>query len=169
MRHYVLLGALIWLCQIPGVAQDTISTNSQSIQGTWISQVADATGNISLFEVGTFSPDGSYSGANVNPSHTTHKGVWLRTGDRKFVLTVMFFTHDDKGVFNGIVKARINLTLAEDLKSYDSVAERGRDGHIGKRVAGDPRHRGTQCPHECGVATKSPELGGGIYDQTNIS
>ncbi len=35
----------------------------------------------------------------------------------------MFFTHDDKGVFNGIVKARIYLTLAEDQKSYDSVAE----------------------------------------------
>jgi hypothetical protein len=124
MRFYGVIVALMCLCQIPGVAQDTISTNSQSIQGTWISQVADATGNISLFEVGTFSPDGSYSGANVNPSHTTHKGVWLRTGDRKFVLTVMFFTHDDKGVFNGIVKARIYLTLAEDLKSYDSVAER---------------------------------------------
>ena len=40
------------------------------------------------------------------------------------MLTVLFFTHDDKGVFNGIVKARIVLTLAEDLKSYDSVAER---------------------------------------------
>jgi hypothetical protein len=77
-----------------------------------------------LFEIGTFSPDGAYSGANVNPSHSTHKGVWVRTADRKFLLTVLFFTHDDKGVFNGIVKARIQLTLAEDLKSYDSVAER---------------------------------------------
>ena len=124
MRFYALFAAVVLLCHVPAVAQDAISTNSQSIQGTWISQVADATGTITLFEVGTFSPDGSYSGANVNPSHTTHKGVWLRTGDRKFVLTVLFFTHDDKGVFNGIIKARIYLTLAEDLKSYDSVAER---------------------------------------------
>ncbi|MBZ5626078.1 MAG: hypothetical protein LAQ69_46435 [Acidobacteriia bacterium] len=141
MRFYVLLGALVSLAHMPAHAQGTpcgglgslgiaptpactISTNGQSIQGTWISQVADATGNIALFEVGTFSADGGYSGANVNPSHTTHKGVWVRTGDRQFLLTVMFFTHDDKGVFNGIVKARIYLTLAEDLKSYDSVAER---------------------------------------------
>jgi hypothetical protein len=124
MRFYSLFVALVWMSHTPLPAQDTVSTVGQSIQGTWISQVADATGNITLFEVGTFSPDGSYSGANVNPSHTTHKGVWLRTGDRKFVLTVLFFTHDDKGVFNGIVKARIYLTLAEDLKSYDSVAER---------------------------------------------
>lgn len=135
MRNYVLLGALVWLAQMPALAQDSISTNSQSIQGTWISQVADAsTGVVSLFEVGTFSPDGSYSGANVNPSHTTHKGVWLRTGDRKFVLTVMFFTHDEKGVFNGIVKARIYLTLAEDLKSYDSVAERVVMDTLGKEL-----------------------------------
>ncbi len=124
MRFYVLFLAIVWLCQMPAPAQDSISTTGQSIQGTWIAQVADASGNVTLFEVGTFSPDGSYSGANTNPSHTEHKGVWLRTGDRKFVLTVMFFTHDDKGVFNGIVKARIYLTLAEDLKSYDSVAER---------------------------------------------
>lgn len=139
MRFYALFDALVCLCQIPAVAQDTtgythriapavhesiFSTTGQSIQGTWISQVTDASGNIALFEVGTYSPDGAYSGANVNPSHTTHKGVWMRTGDRKFVLTVMFFTHDDKGAFNGIVKARIYLTLSADQESYDSVAER---------------------------------------------
>ena len=124
MKFYVLFAVLAGLSQMPAPAQDTISTTGQSIQGTWITQLADAAGNISLFEVGTFSPDGAYSGANVSPSHTTHKGVWLRTGDRKFVLTVMFFTHDDKDVFNGIVKARIYVTLAADLKSYDSVAER---------------------------------------------
>ena len=138
-KQWVLLGALVCLAQIPGVAQDTISTNSQSIQGTWISQVADATtGAIALFEVGTFSPDGSYSGANVNPLHTEHKGVWLRTGDRKFVLTVLFFTHDDKDVFNGIVKVRILLTQAEDMKSYDSVAERTVMDASGKELSVTP-------------------------------
>jgi hypothetical protein len=139
MRFVTVFAALILLSQFSAVAQDNISTNSQSIQGTWISQVADATtGVISLFEVGTFSPDGSYSGANVNASQTTHKGVWLRTGDRKFVMTVMFFTHDDKGVFNGIVKARIYLTLAEDLKSYDSVAERVVMDTSGKELSVTP-------------------------------
>ena len=142
MRYYVLLGALACLAQMPALAQDTISTNSQSIQGTWISQVADATGAIALFEVGTFSPDGSYSGANVNALHTEHKGVWLRTGDRKFVMTVLFFTHDDKGVFNGIVKARIMLTLAEDLKSYESVAERVVMDTSGKELQVTPGIRG---------------------------
>jgi hypothetical protein len=124
MRNYVLLSSLLVLALMPALAQDTISANSQTIQGTWITQIPDTTGNLALFEVGTFHPDGSYSSANVTPSHSAHTGVWLRTGDRKFVLTILFFTHDDKDVFNGIVKVRILLTLAEDLKSYDSVAER---------------------------------------------
>jgi len=40
------------------------------------------------------------------------------------MMTVLFFTHDAQGTFNGIVKARISLTLSGDLNSYDSVAER---------------------------------------------
>jgi hypothetical protein len=124
MRHFVLLGALICLSQIPALSQDTIGTTGQSLQGTWIVQMTDPAGNVGLFEVGVNSADGSYSSANVNSTHTAHKGVWLRIGDRKFVQTIMFFTHDDKGVFNNIVKARIYITLAADLQSYDSVAER---------------------------------------------
>ena len=54
------------------------------------------------------------------------------------MLTVMFFTHDDKGVLNGIVKARIYLTLAEDLKSYDSVAERVIMDTTGKELSVTP-------------------------------
>jgi hypothetical protein len=154
MKFYVLLAGLAWLSQMPVPAQDSISTTGQSIEGTWISQVADPAGNIALFEVGTFSANGGYSGANVNPSHTEHKGVWLRTGDRKFVLTIIFFTHDDKGGFSGIVKARIYLTLAEDQKSYDSVAERTVMDTSGKVLQVTPGIRGhsirmdVELPHD---------------------
>ena len=125
MKPSTLLGALILLAHLPAVAQDNLgSTRGQSLQGTWISQLAAPNGDLTLFEVGTFYPDGSYTGANVNPSHSAHVGVWLRTGDRKFAFTVMFFTRDEKGVFNGIVKARGVLTLSEDLKTYSSAIER---------------------------------------------
>jgi hypothetical protein len=133
MRYYFLVGTLSCLLRIAAVAQVPNQSVGQSIEGTWISEVANSTGNITLFEVGTFSPDGSYTGANVNGLHTTHKGVWVRTGHRNFVLTVMFFTHDAQGLFNGIVKAKIYLTLAEDLQSYVSVAERivmDTSGHV---------------------------------------
>jgi hypothetical protein len=137
MRFFGLFSALVLLSQIPVLAQGTgdcgvffapapcnISTGNQSLEGTWIAQVAMPGGAPALFEVGTYHSNGSYSGANVNPLHTDHKGVWLRVGDRKFVTTYMYFTHDDKGVFNGIVKARATLTLSEDGKSYDSAVER---------------------------------------------
>ncbi len=124
MRFYALFCILVSLGLVAALAQDTVSTSGQSLQGTWISQVADPGGSVALFEVGTYYPDGSYTGSNVNPSHTTHQGVWLRVGDRKFIFTFMFFTHDDKGVFNGIIKARGIVTLSADLQSYDSQVER---------------------------------------------
>lgn len=124
MRYRVLLGVLCFLLfQITAIGQVPQAVG-QSVEGTWISELTDASGNLNLFEVGTFSRDGSYTGANVNGLQSTHKGVWQRLGDRKFALTVMFFTHDAQGTFNGIVRARALITLAEDLNSYDSVAER---------------------------------------------
>ena len=124
MRISMIFACLISSMTGVAYAQDKVSSYTQTLTGTWIAQVADATGNVQLFEVGAFHPDGSYSGANVNASHTEHKGVWLRTGDRKFILTVMFFGHDEKLAFTSIIKAKIYITMAEDLKSYDSVAER---------------------------------------------
>ena len=48
LRFYGLLGALVWLPQIPAVAQDSFSTNGQTLQGTWIAQVADPGGALAL-------------------------------------------------------------------------------------------------------------------------
>ena len=70
------------------------------------------------------------------------------------MLTVLFFTHDEKSVFNGIVKARIVLTLAEDLKSYDSVAERVVMDTSGKELQVNTRHRGAQYTDGRGVSQK---------------
>jgi hypothetical protein len=143
MRHYVLVAALCCLFQIPAQAQVPVNPVGQSIEGTWLAGVADASGNINLFEVGNFSPDGSYTGANVNGLHSTHKGVWERIGHLNFTLTVLFFTHDAQGMFNGIVKARIYLILAEDLNSYESVAERivmDKFGNVVSVTPGIPGH-----------------------------
>jgi hypothetical protein len=124
MRYCILAAFVCCLSQSPSAAQVPVSPVGQSIEGTWIAQLADSAGNITLFEVGNFSPDGSYTGANVNGLHSAHKGVWQRIGHLQYVLTVLFFTHDAQGTFNGIVKARIYIALAEDLNSYDSLAER---------------------------------------------
>ena len=135
MKRCLILFAVLF-CSLSNTAAKSQFANSpvgQSIEGTWISQLADASGNISLFEVGSYSPDGSFTSANVNGLQSAHKGIWQRTGHRQFALTVIFFTHDAQGTFNGIVRARVAITLAEDLNSYDSVAERtvmDTSGHI---------------------------------------
>src|SRR6185436_10647080 len=103
MRFYGLLAVLVMLSQIPAFAQTcgglfqpacNIGTSGQSLQGTWVAQVAESGGNFAPFAVDTFYADGSFLGVNRDPSHSAHIGVWLRVGDRKFVFTITFFTHD---------------------------------------------------------------------------
>lgn len=125
MKYPMLLTALSCLLfQSVLSAQAPKSPLGQTIEGTWITELVDASGNLQLFEVGTYSPDGSYTGANVNGLQSAHKGIWQRTGHLEFTLNVIFFTHDAQGTFNGIVRVRGTAKLAEDLNSYDSVAER---------------------------------------------
>jgi hypothetical protein len=64
-------------------------------------------------------------------------------GDRKFMFSTTFFTHDDKGVFNGIVKARGSFTMSEDHKSYDGIVERvvmDTSGNVLQVVSGIKAH-----------------------------
>lgn len=128
MKRLLLAGSLLCLLQISALADDghpgSEDSSRPSIVGTWVAELADASGTLNLFEAGNFSPDGSYTGANVNGLHTAHKGVWAKIGHHEYTLTILFFTHDSLGTFNGIVKARLYLTLAPDGNSYDSVAER---------------------------------------------
>ena len=126
MKKWPILFAVVCCLffQLSAKAQVPSTPIGQSIEGTWISQVADASGNLKPFEVGTFIPGGSYVGANVNGLQSTHMGVWQRTGHLTFALTIQFAKQDAQGTFTGIVRARIAITLADDLNSYDSVAER---------------------------------------------
>jgi len=115
--------ALLCATQI-SFGQETLPTVGQSLEGTWIAQVAMSGGDFVPFGFGTFSRDGSYIGTPADPSQSNHHGVWLRVGDRKFVLSTMFFTRDSKGAHAGISRTRIAITLAEDMKSYHATVER---------------------------------------------
>lgn len=81
-------------------------------------------GDFAPFGFGTFTADGSYIGTTTDPRQSTHHGVWLRVGNRKFVLSTMFFTRNETGVHTGISRTRIAITMAEDMKSYDATVER---------------------------------------------
>ena len=116
--------ALLCAAHISGLGQETLPTTGQSLEGTWIAQVAQPGGDFAPFGLGTFSPNGSYLGTSSDPTQSNHHGVWLRVGDRKFVLSTMFFSRDEKGAYNGIVRTRIAITLAADSKSYTATVER---------------------------------------------
>lgn len=122
--QFVCAWALLWGAQIPGLGQETLSTAGQSLEGTWIAQVAQPGGGFAPFGLGTFTANGSYLGTTSDPTQSTHHCVWLRVGDRKFVLSTMFFTRDENGAYNGIVRTRIAITLAADSKSYAATVER---------------------------------------------
>ena len=144
MRQLVLVGVLVWLAQLPALSQDkTVSTASLSLQGTWASQIALPGGGFVPFAIDTFSAEGAHIGINQDPSHSAHIGVWVCVGDRRFLFSTTFFTHDDKGVFNGIVKARGSLTMSEDHKSYDGIVERvvmDTSGNVLQVVSGIKAH-----------------------------
>jgi hypothetical protein len=139
---FTFFWALLCGAQISGLGQETLSTTGQSLEGTWIAQVAQPGGEFAPFGLGTFSPNGSYLGTTSDPTQSSHHGVWLRAGDRKFVLSTMFFTRDEKGAHSGIVRTRIAITLADDSKSYTATVERilmdvaGRELQVIKGIRG---------------------------------
>ena len=144
MRRLVLVGVLVWLAQLPAFSQSkTVSTASLSLQGTWASQIALPGAGFVPFAIDTFSAEGAHIGVNQDPAHSVHIGVWACVGDRTFMFSTTFFTHDDKGVFNGIVKARGLLTMSEDHKSYDGTVERvvmDTSGNVLQVVSGIKAH-----------------------------
>jgi hypothetical protein len=122
--HFTWTCALLCAAQVSGLGQETLSTIGQSLEGTWIAQVAQPGGEFAPFGLGTFSPNGSYLGTTSDPTQSNHHGVWLRVGDRKFLLSTMFFTRDERGAYSGIVRTRIAITLAADSRSYTATVER---------------------------------------------
>ena len=121
MRFYLSFAVLLSMSQAPVRSQElgpcggffqsvpcSLSALGQSMQGTWVTQISDTSGNSNVSQMGSFSADGSYSGTNVSPLQSTHRGLWLRTGDRTFALTTMFFTHDAQGRVQWLCKG---LTL----------------------------------------------------------
>lgn len=127
MRLLSIIGSAFLLAcaaSTSSLAQETLPTVGQSLEGTWIAQVALPGGEFVPFGLGTFTADGSYLGTTSDPSQSTHHGVWFRTGNRKFALSTMFFRRNESGIVNGIVRTRIAITLAEDLKSYEATVER---------------------------------------------
>ena len=98
---------------------------NQTLSGTWLQELllpgqAPGTGTLNLL---TFFPDGTGisigSDGNRSPAH----GLWVRVGDRKFLLTNFLFNFNESRVLTTVTKVRANAQLSPDGQTMIMVAE----------------------------------------------
>jgi hypothetical protein len=103
-----------------------VTDSSQTLTGTWLLELrrpgtaADQPG-IPLLVV--YQPDGTVIGSGSDGAQSSHAGVWVRVGDRRFVQTMYLFTFNEARALAGLTKVRINVLLAEDGRSLKGTTE----------------------------------------------
>jgi hypothetical protein len=100
----------------------------QQLNGTWTTMVTltDAPPNVeaSFHALDTFLPGGGLlvSSSVANPSlRGLAHGEWVRTGNRQFASTFIWFRFDTTGAFVGMQRVRRTLNLAQNLHSFQAT------------------------------------------------
>ena len=99
---------------------------NQTLSGTWLfelrrgGQPADQPPVLLLIQ---FNPDGTITATAADGSQSSHQGMWLRVGDRKFMITTLLFTFDAARAFTTILKVRANVQLAGDGQTVSGTQE----------------------------------------------
>jgi hypothetical protein len=119
-----LVTSVLFLALLSPLAQtqETVRTSGQSLGGTWWITLHRPNGTSSPVLV-TFHPDGTATASPSTKAENPHHGVWLRTGDRRFLQTMMMFTFNDRGEFAGINKVRITAQLDDGSEKISGTAE----------------------------------------------
>lgn len=108
------------------VPEKSVPMVNQTLTGTWLLELrrpgtpASQPG-IPLFVV--YHPDGTVTGAAADGTQSAHSGIWIRTGDRKFLQTMFLFTFNESRALASITKVRINVLLNEDGRSVRGTTE----------------------------------------------
>lgn len=135
----------------------------QTLTGAWIyeyrrgGQAATQPATLALL---TFYADGSVLATTGGSRQNSDHGIWLRTGDRKFLQTMFTFSVNESGALTGIIKVRINAQLSADgqtVKGTQEVVLMDRDGRVMATIPG-------------GTFTGSrltPEIPGDFYEFQN--
>ena len=135
----------------------------QTLSGTWLfelrrgGQGADQPPVLLLIQ---FHTDGTITASAADGSQSSHHGMWLRVGDKKFMITTFLFSFDASRAFTTILKVRGNVQLAADGQTVAGTQEiivMNREGRTLSTVPG-----GTFT----GVRL-SPEIAGDFYDFQN--
>ena len=107
----------------------------QHLEGTWIVTVTREDGRTFL-SLMTFTPNGEVlEETNTSTIRSLSHGEWVRTGDRQFTRTFIYFRFDGPmRKFIGTGRATANMRLSEDLKEFRAVARVERFDAEGKLV-----------------------------------
>jgi len=122
--------------------EKAVATVNQSLEGTWLSELRPAglpATQPSIPNLVTFSPDGTVVASSSDGTQSSAHGVWVRVGDRKFLMTVFLFNFSETRVLTTITKARINLQVSLDgqtVKGTNEVVVMDRSGKVMARIPG---------------------------------
>lgn len=163
--YAVLLGSTVHV-QAQGLLQSIITPEkavgvvNQSLEGTWLSEVRPAglpAGAPPILNLATYHPNGTVIIAASDANQGEGHGVWVRVGERKFLLTLFFFIYDANRVLATVVKSRVNLQLSLDGQTNRSTNEVVVMDRTGKIMATIPGGTGT-------AVRLSPEIPADFYD-----
>lgn len=122
--------------------EKAVATVNQSLEGTWLSELRPAglpAALPSIPNLVTFSPDGTVVASASDGTQSSSHGVWVRVGDRRFLMTIFLFNFSETRVLTTITKARINLQVSLDgqtVKGTNEVVVMDRNGKVMATIIG---------------------------------
>jgi len=144
--------------------EKAVAVVNQTPEGTWLSEVRPAglpPAAPPILNLLTFNPNGTLMVSSSDGNQGVVHGVWVRVGDRKFLITLFFFNYDASRVLTTIVKARVNLQISVDGQTNKSTNEVVVMDRTGKVLATIPGGTGT-------AVRLSPEIPADFYDFQKI-
>lgn len=104
----------------------SVPSVNQSLQGTWLYELRrggqPATQPPVLLLI-QFNPDGTIVAAAGDGTQSSHQGLWLRVGDRKFLITTFVFSFNESRTLTTIIKIRGNVQLSADGQTVRGTQE----------------------------------------------
>ena len=126
----MLLALIVSAVTASGAFSAGVKTSpvGQQLNGTWTTTVTltDAPPNVesSFRALDTFLPGGGLlvSSSAANPAlRSLAHGEWIRTGNRQFASTFVWFRFDATGSFVGTQRVTRTINLAQNLHSFQST------------------------------------------------
>lgn len=175
MNRFTLLALAAVIVGTPGVRGqsllDSITTPdkavavvNQTLEGTWLSEVRP--GNLPaaappILQWVTFNANGTLFASPSDGTQSVGHGVWVRVGDRKYLVTIFVFIYNEARVLTTVTKARVNLQVSADGRTSKATNEAVILDRTGRVLATVPG--GT-----ASAVRLSPEIPADFYDFQKI-